>query len=117
MARTHRCSGPCYNGHSDGLELSDVSDIELVGNMVYDVRSTAALFMDNWSGSKIYDLVAYNNVFYTPDTGFAVYLQHAAPAPKSTTTSSGAGRRAIAIGGLGDRTRTSPTCRCTTTSF
>jgi hypothetical protein len=68
------CSGPCFNGHSDGLELSNISDIELVGNMVYDVRSTSALFMDNWSGSKIYDLVAYNNVFYTPDTGLTVYL-------------------------------------------
>jgi hypothetical protein len=67
------CNGPCYNGHSDGLELSDISDIELVGNMVYDVRSTAAIYMDDWSG-KIYDLVAYNNVFYTPDSGFAVYL-------------------------------------------
>ena len=68
------CSGPCYNGHSDGLELSDISDIELIGNMVYDVRSTAAIFMDNWSGSKVYDLVVYNNVFYTPGSSFAVYL-------------------------------------------
>ena len=66
--------GPCYNGHSDGLELSDISDIELIGNMVYDVRSNAAIFMDNWSDTKIRNLVAYNNVFYTPDTGFAVYL-------------------------------------------
>ena len=66
--------GPCFNGHSDGLELSDIMDIELVGNMVYDVRSDAAIFMDNWSGSKIRGLVAYNNVFYTPGTGFAVYL-------------------------------------------
>ena len=66
--------GPCFNGHSDGLELSDISDIELVGNMVYDVRSDAAIFMDNWSGTKIRGLVAYNNVFYTPDNGFAVYL-------------------------------------------
>jgi len=66
--------GPCFNGHSDGLELSDITDIELIGNMVYDVRSDAAIFMDNWSGTRIYDLVAYNNVFYTPDTGFAVYL-------------------------------------------
>jgi hypothetical protein len=69
------CSGPCYNGHSDGLELSGVSDIELIGNMVYDVRSTAALIMGNFTGSDNYDLVAYNNVFYTPDAGFAVYLQ------------------------------------------
>ena len=71
-----RCSGPCYNGHSDGLELSDVSDIELIGNIVYDVRSTAALFMDNWSGSQVRGLVAYNNVFYAPDSGFSVYLHH-----------------------------------------
>jgi len=68
------CSGPCYNGHSDGLELSNISDIELIGNMVYDVRSTAAIFMDNWSGSRVYDFVVHNNVFYTPDSGFAVYL-------------------------------------------
>ena len=67
--------GPCYNGHSDGLEISGVTDLEVVGNMVYDVRSNAALFMDNWSGSDVYDLVVYNNVFYSPDTGFAVYLQ------------------------------------------
>jgi hypothetical protein len=43
--------------------------------MVYDVRSTAALIMGNFTGSDNYDLVAYNNVFYTPDAGFAVYLQ------------------------------------------
>ena len=68
------CSGPCYNGHSDGLELSNISDIELIGNLVYDVRSTAAIFMDNWSNTKVRNLVAYNNVLYTPDSGFAVYL-------------------------------------------
>ena len=68
------CSGPCFNGHSDGIELSNTTDIELIGNMVYDVHSTAAIFMDNYSGTKIYDLVAYNNVFYTPHTAFAVYL-------------------------------------------
>ena len=67
--------GPCYNGHSDGVELSGASDIELVGNMVYDVRSNAAIYMDDWSGSAVYGLVVYNNVFYTPDAGFAVYLQ------------------------------------------
>jgi hypothetical protein len=72
---TDRDCGPCYNGHSDGIVLSGASDIELVGNLVYDVRSNAALFMLDWSGSAVHDLVVYNNVFYTPDTGFAVYLQ------------------------------------------
>ena len=67
--------GPCYNGHSDGFELSGVSDIELVGNMVYDVRSTAAIFMEDFGSGGISNLVAYNNVFYTPTTGITVYLK------------------------------------------
>jgi len=67
--------GPCYNGHSDGIEMSGASDIELVGNLVYDVLANAALYMDDWSGSAVRGLLVYNNVFYTPDTGFAVYLQ------------------------------------------
>ena len=67
------CEGPCYNGHSDGFELNDITDIELIGNMVYDVQSTAALFIR--AGAGVRDLVAYNNVFYTPDTGLTVYLR------------------------------------------
>jgi hypothetical protein len=67
--------GPCYNGHSDGIEMSGSADVELVGNLIYDVRSNAALFMDDWSGSATRDLLVFNNVFYTPDCGFAVYLQ------------------------------------------
>jgi len=67
--------GPCNNGHSDGLEISSAADLELVGNIVYDVRSTAAIFMENWGGGDISDLVVYNNVFYTPETGITVYLK------------------------------------------
>jgi hypothetical protein len=70
-----RCNGPCYNGHSDGFEISGVSDIELVGNMVYDVRATAAIFMEDFGSGGISNLIAYNNVFYTPSTSIAVYLQ------------------------------------------
>ena len=69
------CIGPCYNGHSDGLEISSATDIELVGNMVYDVRSTAAIFMEDWGSGGVSDLLVYNNVFYTPTTGITVYLQ------------------------------------------
>jgi hypothetical protein len=67
--------GPCYNGHSDGIELGGATDVEIVGNLVYDVRSNAALYMDDWSGSAVQKLVVRNNIFYTPDSGFAVYLQ------------------------------------------
>jgi hypothetical protein len=65
------CSGPCYNGHSDGLELNGVSDFELIGSMVYDVRSNAALYP--W-GSQSYDWVIHNNVFYN-SVGASIYLQ------------------------------------------
>lgn len=67
--------GPCYNGHSDGIELSGASQVTLVGNLVYDVRSNAGLYMDDWSGSAVRELEVRDNVFYTPDTGFAVYVQ------------------------------------------
>lgn len=67
--------GPCYNGHSDGVELSGSAGVELVGNFIYNVRSNAALFMGDWTGSAAQDLLVFNNVFYTPDTGFAVYVQ------------------------------------------
>jgi hypothetical protein len=66
------CSGPCYNGHSDGLEINGASNIELVGNMVYDVRSTAALILGQ---AGVSNLGVYNNIFYTPSTGLTVYLK------------------------------------------
>jgi hypothetical protein len=68
-----QCSGPCYNGHSDGIEFTGVTDLQLIGNMVYDGQSNAALFM--W-GADNHDFVAYNNVFYTPATGASIYLKH-----------------------------------------
>lgn len=85
--RLHACGtdggcGPCYNGHSDGLELYDVETSVFDGNLVYDVRSTAAVFFGNWAdelggGPDEYceDVLLTNNVFYTPETGFAVYFQ------------------------------------------
>lgn len=76
--------GPCYNGHSDGIEVYDLHDSELVGNLVYDVRSTAALFFGNWAdelggGPDEYceNLLVANNLLYTPETGFAAYLEDA----------------------------------------
>jgi hypothetical protein len=74
--------GPCYNGHSDGLELYDVVDSEIVGNMIYDINSTAALFFGNWAdelgmGASEYceNILVANNIMYTPETGFVVYLE------------------------------------------
>ncbi len=74
--------GPCYNGHSDGLELYDLHDSEIVGNLVYDVASTAAVFFGNWAdelggGASEYceNLLLANNIFYSPETGFVVYIE------------------------------------------
>jgi hypothetical protein len=76
--------GPCYNGHSDGLEIYDVSDSEFVGNMVWDVASTSTFFFGNWAdelggGPSEYctNVMLANNVLYSPDTGFVAYLEDA----------------------------------------
>jgi hypothetical protein len=68
--------GPCYNGHSDGFELGMLDSVELIGNLVYDVRSTSAVILDNWQGdsANIHNLLMENNVFYTPECGVVVYL-------------------------------------------
>jgi hypothetical protein len=68
--------GPCYNGHSDAFELGFLDSVELVGNLVYDVRSTSAIIMDNDAGSapNIHDILIENNVFYTPECGVVVYV-------------------------------------------
>ncbi|WAS94217.1 right-handed parallel beta-helix repeat-containing protein [Nannocystis punicea] len=76
--------GPCYNGHSDGLELYDVADSEIVGNMIYDVASTAAVFFGNWAdelgmGESEYceNVLLANNILYSPETGFVAYIEDA----------------------------------------
>jgi hypothetical protein len=67
--------GPCYNGHSDGFEMGSVDTVEVKRNLVYDVRSTSAFFMDNWSGgATIRDLLLENNIFYTPECGVVMYV-------------------------------------------
>jgi hypothetical protein len=74
--------GPCYNGHSDGLELYAVKDSTFDGNYLHHVSSTATVFFGNWAdelgnGPADYctNVTMTNNVFYSPDTGFAVYFE------------------------------------------
>jgi hypothetical protein len=76
--------GPCYNGHSDGFELYDVTNSELVGNFAYDIASTAVLFFGNWAdelgnGASEYceNITLANNIFYNPETGFVGYIEDA----------------------------------------
>jgi hypothetical protein len=68
--------GPCYNGHSDGFELNNTSNLTISANLVYDIKSTAALFTGNWSPTYLRNLTLTNNIFYTPETGLTVYLQY-----------------------------------------
>jgi hypothetical protein len=88
--RLHACGtdggcGPCYNGHSDGIETYNVKHSQFVGNLVYDVRSTATLFFGNWAdtlgnGPSEYceDMLFANNIFYAPEVGLVAYIQDAA---------------------------------------
>jgi hypothetical protein len=77
--------GPCYNGHSDGLETYNVKQSQFIGNFIYDVRSTSTFFFGNWAdtlgnGPSEYceDILLENNVFYAPEVGLVAYLQDVA---------------------------------------
>ncbi len=70
-------TGPCSNGHSDAFELQNCADIEIIGNLVYDIKSTSALITGQWSaGNYTRNLTLYNNIFYTPDIGMCVYIYY-----------------------------------------
>ena len=68
--------GPCYNGHSDGFEISYSSDVLLDGNLLYDIKSTSCLILGNWGG-QVKNLTLRNNIFYSPATGFVLYIHYA----------------------------------------
>jgi hypothetical protein len=69
--------GPCFNGHSDGFELQNTTDVEISGSMVYDIKSTSALITGQYAaGTYTRNLTLTNNIFYTPDTGITVYLYY-----------------------------------------
>ncbi len=68
--------GPCYNGHSDGFEISYSSDVLLDGNLLYDIKSTSCLILGNWGG-QVTNLTLINNIFYSPATGFVLYIHYA----------------------------------------
>jgi len=72
--------GTCNNGHSDAIELGTVTDCEIVGNLVFDIRSTSAIFFGNWSTTSAgycRNVLIANNVFCAPESGFLVYLSQA----------------------------------------
>ena len=62
------CSGPCFNGHSDGIELIQSNDIEIVGTMIYDILSTGAIIA---GGNTQQNITISNSILYTPDTGLS----------------------------------------------
>jgi len=68
--------GPCYNGHSDGFEISSSSDVLIDGNLLYDIQSTSCLILGNWGG-LVKNLTLQNNIFYSPATGFVLYIHYA----------------------------------------
>jgi hypothetical protein len=74
---TDGACGPCYNGHSDGIELQATTNVTLVGNLIYDIESTGALIAGQWApGNYTTNLVMINNVLYTPATGLTALLSY-----------------------------------------
>jgi hypothetical protein len=74
--------GPCYNGHSDGIEAYHVSQSTFDRNFIYDVRSTSTFFFGNWAdslgnGPSDYcsQITLTNNIFYAPEVGLVAYIQ------------------------------------------
>jgi len=78
---TDNDSGPCYNGHSDGIELANVADSVFDGNYVLAPYReggmvNAALYFADWMTSAATynrNLLFRNNVFYR-DISFPVYI-------------------------------------------
>jgi len=68
------CDGPCFNGHSDGIEMRSSNNVQIVGNMVYDVLSTGAMIAKDEGNGPSTGLLLHNNVFYTPAVGQVAYL-------------------------------------------
>jgi hypothetical protein len=74
--------GPCYNGHSDGIEAYHVSQSTFERNFIYDVRSTSTFFFGNWADSMgngpsdyCSQITISNNIFYAPEVGLVAYIQ------------------------------------------
>ena len=71
------CNGPCYNGHSDGIEIFNATNIKVIDSMVYDVQSSAAFYTSDLPpDAKIRNLTLINNIFYSPTGSFSAYLNH-----------------------------------------
>ena len=73
--------GPCFNGHSDGIELMNKTDRALIlGNMIYNVvNGTGPLIVQDappTSEGNALNMAIVNNIFYGPTTGLVASLQH-----------------------------------------
>lgn len=74
------CVASCINGHSDGLEFSNVKRGTFSRNYMHHVTGTAAMFFTNQDRSPaqyVEDLVIVNNIFYAPDASAAAYVTQA----------------------------------------
>ncbi|OHD65070.1 MAG: hypothetical protein A2176_02290 [Spirochaetes bacterium RBG_13_51_14] len=76
--------GPCFNGHSDSIEIFNLANSEFNRNFIYDTEPTnAALFFGNvadlYGGYKVYckNIILANNIFYMPRAGFVAYFDEA----------------------------------------
>ncbi len=61
--------------HSDGIELYNCDDCEIIGNLFYDCGSDACVFTANWDSATCDRLFFANNIFYNSGQSYyACYL-------------------------------------------
>jgi len=70
---------PSDNGHSDGMELWDTDDCEIIGNFIYGITgamATSGIFLLGYSQIGHRNLLIANNIIYTgSNIYYAVYLK------------------------------------------
>jgi PKD repeat protein len=67
----------CNNGHSDGIQFIDCNNVEIVGNIIYNVHSTSCIFMGN-STTLARNVLIANNILHlgsgTDQAYYTVYM-------------------------------------------
>lgn len=62
--------GPCVNGHSDGIEAYNTTNLLIEDNFIHLENCTSCLI----TGQTNNNLILRNNVFYAPGSGFVIYV-------------------------------------------
>jgi hypothetical protein len=68
--------GPCYNGHSDGIEINFTRTAEIKRNIMHHIKSTAGIFFGNFSNPYMSNITLEQNLIYVPEAAFCAYVHY-----------------------------------------